>query len=105
MLSIKDSFSERQLFTARCVLLFGFAALLVLMLIARMLQLQVLEFETYQTRSDENRVQVQPLAPPRGLIYDRQGVLLADNRPQLSLSVVRERVPDFPRCLKSCASW
>jgi penicillin-binding protein 2 len=94
-LSIKDSFSERRLFSGRALLLFVIAALLVLILVGRLVQLQVLDYETYQTRSDENRIQVQPLAPPRGLIYDRQGVLLADNRSQVSLSIVRERVGDF----------
>ena len=98
-ISIKDSFSERQLFSARSLVLFMIAAVLVLILIARLVQLQVLDHDTYQTRSDENRIQVQPLAPPRGLIYDRHGVLLADNKPQLSLAIVRERVADFDALL------
>lgn len=98
-LSIKDSFSERQIFSGRSLVMFVIAAVLVLILVARLVQLQVLEYDTYQTRSDDNRIQVQPLAPPRGLIYDRHGVLLADNRSQLSLSIVRERVVDFDALL------
>jgi penicillin-binding protein 2 len=59
------------------------------------LQLQIWDYDTYRTRSEDNRIQVQPLAPPRGLIYDRHGVLLADNRAVSSLAVVREGVADL----------
>ncbi|TDJ36977.1 MAG: penicillin-binding protein 2 [Gammaproteobacteria bacterium] len=95
LLSIKDSLSERQSFGARALTLFIIAAALMLGLVARMVQLQVLEYDTYQTRSEENRIQVQPLAPPRGLIFDRNGVLLAENRPVSSLALVRERIEDL----------
>lgn len=95
LLSIKDSLSERQSFGARALTLFIIAAALLLGLVARMVQLQLLEYDTYQTRSEENRIQVQPLAPPRGLIFDRNGVLLAENRPVSSLALVRERIEDL----------
>ena len=95
LLSIKDSLSERQSFGARALTLFIIAAALMLGLVARMVQLQVLEYDTYQTRSEENRIQVQPLAPPRGLIFDRNGVLLAENHPVSSLALVRERIEDL----------
>ena len=64
-------------------------------LVARLVQLQVLEYEAYQTRSDQNRIQVQPLAPPRGLIFDRNGELLAENRVSSSLALVTERIDDL----------
>ncbi len=94
-LSIKDSLSEHQSFGTRALTLFVIAAALLLGLVARMVQLQVLEYDTYQTRSEENRIQVQPLAPPRGLIFDRNGILLAENRPVSSLALVRERIEDL----------
>ncbi len=72
--------------------LFMIMTVLLLILVVRFVQLQVWEFETYQTRSDQNRIQVQPLAPPRGLIFDRQGQLLADNRDSSSLALVTERI-------------
>ena len=53
------------------------------MILARYYALQITEYETYRTQSDRNRVQLQPLPPKRGLIYDRNGVLLADNRPAI----------------------
>jgi penicillin-binding protein 2 len=94
-LSINDPLHERQSFARRTVLLFVVAFGLVGMLVIRLVQLQVWEFEAYQTRSDENRIQVQPLAPPRGLIFDRNGELLADNTTIYSLALVRERIDDM----------
>ena len=94
-LSIKDRLSEHQAFVSRALAVFTVALLLVGGLVVRMIQLQVWEHDVYRTRSDENRIQVQPLAPPRGLIYDRNGVLLADNRPVFSLELVRERIDDL----------
>ncbi|MFP6816782.1 MAG: penicillin-binding transpeptidase domain-containing protein [Pseudomonadales bacterium] len=94
-LSIKDSSAERRAFSSRVLGLFVLAVALVLGLVVRLLQLQLWEYDTYRTRSEDNRIQVQPLAPPRGLIYDRHGILLADNRPVSSLALVRERIADL----------
>ena len=94
-LSINDPLHERQSFARRSALLFVVAFGLVAILVVRLIQLQVWEFEAYQTRSDENRIQVQPLAPPRGLIFDRNGELLADNTTIYSLALVRERIDDM----------
>lgn len=95
-LSLKDPQAERRGFINRVAVLFGIALVLIGVLIVRLLQLQVWGYETHQTRSEDNRIQVQPLAPNRGLIYDRNGVLLAENRPVSSLAVVRELVLDLP---------
>ncbi|MCZ6655850.1 MAG: penicillin-binding protein 2 [Gammaproteobacteria bacterium] len=94
-LSIKDRLSEHQAFVGRALVIFAVAVLLVVGLIVRLVQLQVWEHDVYRTRSDENRILVQPLAPQRGLIYDRNGVLLADNRPVFSLELVGERIDDL----------
>ena len=69
--------------------------LCVCILVARFVQLQIYEHESYQSRSDKNRIQVQPLAPPRGLIYDTNGILLADNRPSSALGIVVERTDEL----------
>ena len=93
--SIKDPLRESQLFANRAITFFVLMLLLVGLLVMRFVQLQVWEFETYQTRSDQNRIQVQPLAPPRGLIFDRHGNVLADNRDLSSVALVTERVEDM----------
>ncbi len=98
-LSLNDPSSDRRNFVGRAVVLFIIALAMIGILVARLIQLQVVDHDTYRTRSDENRIQVQPLAPPRGLIYDRNGVLLAENRPVSSLALVTERVRDFDALL------
>lgn len=100
-LSIKDPIVEKRIFINRALLLFIVMAVLIGLLILRMFQLQVLEHETYQTRSDENRIHLQPLAPPRGLIFDRHGEILADNRVTSSLSLVTERIDDLASTIQS----
>ena len=91
----KDLAREQREFTNRAMVVFVVMLLAIGVLLLRMVQLQVVEYQQYRTRSDENRIQVQPIAPPRGLIFDRNGELLADNQPVFTLSVVTERVADM----------
>ncbi|CUS40203.1 Penicillin-binding protein 2 (PBP-2) [hydrothermal vent metagenome] len=65
----------------------------------RMSYLQIELHEKYKNLSENNRVQLRPLAPNRGLIYDRNGVLLAENIPSYSLTIVAERVRDLDQTL------
>ncbi|MFC3608636.1 penicillin-binding protein 2 [Stutzerimonas tarimensis] len=69
--------------------------LLIGLLVARLYYLQVVQYEYHSTLSENNRVHVQPIPPTRGLIYDRKGRILADNRPSFSLTVTRERAGDW----------
>ena len=103
-LSIKDPVREKQMFLSRAI--FAFVAMLVLVgvLVVRLVQLQVWEHTTYQTRSEQNRIQVQPLAPPRGLIFDRHGEVLADNRAASSLYLVTERVTNMSATIGQLAA-
>lgn len=94
-LSIKDPAREKQMFFSRALILFGLVIVMLMVLVFRMLHLQLWEHETYQTRSEQNRIQVQPLAPPRGLLFDRHGEVLADNRVTSSLALVTERISDL----------
>ena len=98
-IQLKDPHREARIYSARTVA----AVLLVLgmlgIILARYYSLQVTEYETYRTQSERNRVQLQPLPPKRGLIFDRNGVLLADNRPSYMLSIVREQVADLDATL------
>ena len=65
----------------------------------RLYYLQVVEHERYSAMSEDNRVQLQPVPPTRGLIYDRNGVLLADNRPSYSVTILKEEVKDLDEIL------
>lgn len=76
----------------------GFAILgmmvLVGVLVWRYHDLQINRYEDFVTLSDQNRIHARAVPPPRGLIFDRNGVLLADNYPGFILSVVVERASD-----------
>ncbi|WP_439107596.1 penicillin-binding protein 2 [Congregibacter sp.] len=98
---LKDTQREQRIFGARSLVALGFVMALLGVLLARYYSLQISEFEAYSTASERNRVQLQPLPPKRGLIYDRNGVLLADNRPSYTLSLILERVDDLDATLAS----
>lgn len=95
----KDTAAERRLFQRRATVMLVLVLIMLGILAARMYQLQIVEHEIYTTLSDKNRVQVQSVSPPRGLIYDRNGVLLAENRPVFSVTLVPERVGDMSEVL------
>ena len=75
-----------------------------LTLISRYVDLQVNQFQNFATDSDNNRVHVRPAAPTRGVIYDRNGEILADNRPTSNLSIIRERTDDLGQLLNKVGS-
>ncbi|MCK0106143.1 penicillin-binding protein 2 [Marinobacter sp. S0848L] len=95
----KDTAAERRLFQRRALVMLLFVVLLMTGLLARMYQLQVVEHDVYNTLSDKNRVQVQSVPPPRGLVYDRNGELMAENRPVFSLTIVPERAAPIDETL------
>jgi len=97
--ALKDDRSEKEIFAHRAVLASLFVLSLMLVLAGRMFFLQVTEHDVYATKSDNNRVQLKSVAPIRGLIFDRNGVLLAENLPSHSLTVVIERVENIDETL------
>jgi len=88
-----------QVFNRRLLVAGGFVALLVMILIGWMVNLQFYNHDYFSARSDGNRLHSQFIPPTRGLIYDRHGNLLADNRPIFNLTVVRESATDFDQSL------
>lgn len=97
---IKDHWREQRLFTRRALIAGGIIALLSILLFARLVTLQVLRHDYYMDLSQGNRVRIEPLPAPRGLILDRNGVVLAENRPAYQLELVREEVPDIGSTLQ-----
>ncbi|MGD2112160.1 MAG: penicillin-binding protein 2 [Gammaproteobacteria bacterium] len=100
-MTLKDHFFEYHLFSSRAITLLVLCGLLLLALLSRLLYLQVIEHEHFRTLSEDNRVKVQPIAPNRGLIYDRNGILLADNFPSYRLEITAEQVDDMPSTLRA----
>ncbi len=98
-LPLKDLAEESSLFRNRVLIAALGIALLTLALCARLVYLQFVSHEHYQNLSHNNRVNILPLAPTRGLIFDRNGVVLAQNVPSYSLEVVPEAVADMDALL------
>lgn len=101
--AIQDFAAESRLFNQRAVVAMVVVVLLFSVIIFNMYQLQVVKYQDYQTRSEGNRIKVVPMAPNRGLIYDRSGILLAENRPVFSLELVPEQVSDMSATLDALA--
>nr|WP_157092356.1 penicillin-binding protein 2 [Thioalkalivibrio nitratireducens] len=76
---------------------------LVLTIGVRMFSLQVGAHAHFTTLSENNRLRIEPIPPARGLIYDRNGVLLAENQPAYQLEVTVEQAGDLDRLLKRLA--
>ncbi|HEB96423.1 MAG TPA: penicillin-binding protein 2 [Sedimenticola thiotaurini] len=96
---LKDHLRETRLFRDRVVVAVILVLLLVSGLILRLINLQIVNHDHFTTLSQDNRVKVQPLPPTRGLIYDRNGTILAQNLPTYSLEVTPERVEDMEKTL------
>ncbi len=97
--NLKSPEQELRIFRVRALLAAVLVFALTGLLMGRLAWLQVVQHEVYSTRSEKNRVRVEPLPPTRGLIYDRNGELLAENRPTYNLTLVRERVDDLDATL------
>lgn len=98
--ALKDPYIEKSIFASRAVLAVLVVIVLMGLLLFRYFSLQITQHDIYRTQSDRNRVQLQPVPPKRGLIYDRNGVLLADNRPSYSLTIIKEQVEDLDQTIK-----
>lgn len=97
--TLKDQEHESRL-VARRVYFAGFIILmLVIMLISRIFYLTVLQHDHFTTLSKSNRVKITPIPPIRGLIYSRDGVILAENKPTFSLEVIPEQIDDVDKLI------
>ena len=86
---------EKHLIQNRLMVAAIGGACLLILLVVRLIWLQLIETERFQTASEANRLQTLPVSPARGLIVDRNGLILAENRPNLQLLLVPEEVDDI----------
>ncbi len=96
---LKNDSQEMRLFESRIVIAVILGTLLVLGLVARLGYLQIVKHRYYATLAQNNRVSPVPIPPARGLILDRNGVVLADDFPVFTLQVTPDRVPNMKRLL------
>ena len=96
---IKSRRRETHVFNRRLMILMSIIALLTTLLLWRLFYLQNIEHRYYTTLSEQNEIDLIPLAPRRGLIYDRYGILLANNTPVFSLMVTPSKVTNLHQML------
>ena len=96
---IKDQFRESRLFNARLSVIGVVVTVLVIALLLRLAYLQVFAHRHYETLSQANRIRPIPIQPPRGLILDRNGIILAQNYPVYTLQIIPEQVDDMKSLL------
>ena len=88
----RDNIAEANLFKGRFLIAATVVILMTIALIYNLYSLQIVNHESFVSRSNNNRIKILPIAPPRGLIYDRYGVLLAENQPLYELEVIPENL-------------
>ncbi len=88
----------------RLGILAAFLIILSFLLILRLAYLQFSQYKRYATLSLKNQMSIIPIAPSRGIIYDKNGVVLADNIPVYVLEIIPERVKNLADTLKQLKS-
>ena len=96
---VRNGQAESNLFIRRAVIAFIGVLALTGVLLANLYHLQISSYEDYQTRSNGNRIKLLPVPPTRGLIYDRNGKVLAENITYFGLFIVPEKTQDLEQTL------
>jgi penicillin-binding protein 2 len=96
---LKDTRHESNVFRGRAIAGFLIIVACLIALGVRFAYLEITRHEELALRSDSNRIMTRPLAPGRGLIYDRNGILLADNVAAFRLEVTPEQIKDIDAML------
>lgn len=99
MIPVRNYLRENKIVDSRIIILFGLVLLLVLFLVARLGYLQVYQYERFSTLARNNRIDVFPLPPVRGLIYDRNEEILAQNFRAYNLEILPDKVEDMESLL------
>ena len=92
---LKNVQQEKRIFRSRIFFAIGFVIFFLMLLLARYAYLQIVHHEEFTLASDKNRIRLQPISPARGYIYDRNGVLLADNYPVFTATLSKADVKDI----------
>ncbi len=96
---MKDQWAEARMFGRRALIALTLVLAAILTLTGRLVYLQIINHDHFKTLSESNHVKLQPVAPTRGLIFDRNGIMLADNLPSHRLEVTPERSDDLDATL------
>ena len=97
---LKNVQQEKRIFRSRVFIAIAFVFMCMLLLLARYAYLQIVHHEEFSNASDKNRIRLQPIAPSRGYIYDRNGILLADNYPVFTATLSKADISDLDDTLQ-----
>ncbi len=98
--TLKNRQKELHLFKNRCYAIFAIALVFFFAIIGRLIYLQIINQKIYSSLSVHNLLRIVPIEPTRGLIYDRNGVLLASNSPVFSLDIIPANVKSVPATIQ-----
>jgi penicillin-binding protein 2 len=98
-IELKNHQREIYYFRLRLFLSLGFVAVMLLILLLRFFYLQVYRHGYFHTLSESNRIYVVPIVPNRGLLLDRNGVVMAQNYSGYTLEVTPSKVSDMDALL------
>jgi penicillin-binding protein 2 len=96
---LKDHWQEQKLFLSRIIAAAIIVVLLSGLLVARLVQLQIVNYERFSELSQGNRFRIEPLPPNRGLIFDRKGLVIAENLPNWELVAIAEEIENLDTTL------
>ncbi|HHJ35919.1 MAG TPA: penicillin-binding protein 2 [Gammaproteobacteria bacterium] len=100
---VSDHSHEASTFKFRAIVAAVICLLMLLGLLTRLAWLQIVDYAHFSDLSEHNRIRLMELPPTRGLIYDRNGVVLAENKPTFHLEIIPEQVDDMEQTLKGLA--
>jgi penicillin-binding protein 2 len=103
-MEFKNPQEELERFRSRIAFAGGFVLFCFGLLFARFVWLQVIQHDYYQTRAEENRISLVPIVPNRGLIVDRNGIVLARNYSAYTLEITPSKVKNLEATIDELAT-
>lgn len=104
-MELKNPQEHLEQFNRRVAFAGGLVLLCFALLFGRLVWLQVIQHDYYQTRAEDNRISLVPITPNRGLIVDRNGEVLARNYSAYTLEIIPTQVPDLEATIDGLAEF
>ncbi|MCX7163905.1 MAG: penicillin-binding protein 2 [Betaproteobacteria bacterium] len=103
-MEFKNPQEELERFRSRLGVAGGFVLFCFALLFMRFVWLQIIQHDYYQTRAEDNRISLVPIVPNRGLILDRNGLVLARNYSAYTLEITPSKIPDLEKSIDGLAA-
>ena len=103
-IELRNSQREIHHFRTRLAVASGFVLFMFFVLFVRFFWLQVVQHEHYSTLAEANRISIAPIVPNRGIIVDRNGVVLAHNYSAYTLEITPGKVEDIDALIDDLAT-